>query len=252
MTTDPFRIVDAPPSLGRPPSSDALDSFRHVIAASALTFVLWFVPFVGLVLYPIRVFVTYVHELCHAVAALLTLGWPIGIQIFVDTSGVTYTLGGLGLAISSAGYVGTTLIGALLLLLASRRATIRPALITTGAIFLLSALWLGSNFLAWGGGLAIGAILVAVGLKSSNRAARFVLSFLAIQCMLNALSDLRFLFWLSLSGSAQTDAQNMSNATGGWVPAILWTTMWAVAAIGILAATLRFYYVTTVRRCISE
>ncbi|MGB5038296.1 MAG: M50 family metallopeptidase, partial [Blastocatellia bacterium] len=107
MTTDPFRIVDAPPVTADPAARDALDSFRHVLAASALTFILWFIPFVGLILYPIRVFVTYVHELCHAFAAVLTLGWPMGIQIFMDTSGVTHTLGGSSLAISSAGYVCT-------------------------------------------------------------------------------------------------------------------------------------------------
>lgn len=252
MTTDPFRIVDTPPTLGVAPNSDALDSFRHVLAASALTFVLWFVPFVGLILYPIRVFVTYVHELCHALAALFTFGWPIGIQIFMDTSGVTHTLGGLGVAISSAGYVGTPIVGALLLLLASRRATVRPALIGLGAVFALSALWLGANFLAWAGGMAIAGILIATGLRASNRAARFTLSFLAVQCMLNALSDLRFLFWLSIGGSAQTDAQNMSAATGGLIPAVVWTTLWALTAIGVLAVALRFYYVTTVRRSIGE
>lgn len=255
MTTDPFRIVDAPLGTAAPAdpaTRDALDSFRHVLGASALTFVLWFVPFVGLILYPIRFFVTYVHELCHAFAAVLTLGWPIGVQIFLDTSGVTHTLGGLGMAISSAGYVGTPLVGALLLLLASRRSTIRPALIGLGAIVGLSALWLGANFLAWAGGLAVGGMLLALGLKGSNRATRFGLSFLAIQCMLNALSDLRFLFWLSIGSSAQTDAQNMAAATGGLVPAVVWTTLWAATALGLLGVTLRLYYVTTVRRSIGE
>lgn len=252
MTTDPFRVAQAPPIAADPVARDALDSFRHVLAASALTFVLWFIPFVGLVLYPIRFFVTYVHELCHAFAAVLTLGWPIGVQIFLDTSGVTHTLGGLGLAISSAGYVGTPLVGALLLLLAARRSTIRPALVGMGGFLALSALWLGANFLAWAGGLAIGGLLIALGLKGSDRATRFGLSFLAIQCMLNALSDLRYLFWLSIGSSAQTDAANMSAATGGLVPAVVWTTLWAVAAIGMLALTLRLYYVTTVRRSIGE
>ena len=252
MTTDPFRIVDAPLGTADPVRQDALDSFRHVLGASALTLILWFIPFVGLILYPIRFFVTYVHELCHAFAAVLTLGWPIGVQVFLDTSGVTHTLGGLGLAISSAGYVGTPLVGALLLLLAARRSTIRPALVSLGAVFAISALWLGANFLAWGGGLVIGALLIAMGLKGSNRMTRFGLSFLAIQCMLNALSDLRFLFWLSIGSSAPTDAQNMANATGGLVPAVLWTTLWALTAVGILGVTLRLYYVTTVRRSIGE
>ena len=252
MTTDLFRIVDAPPVTADPAARDALDSFRHVLAASALTFILWFIPFVGLILYPIRVFVTYVHELCHAFAAVLTLGWPMGIQIFMDTSGVTHTLGGSSLAISSAGYVCTPIVGALLLLMAARRSTVRPALVGLGAVFALCAVWLGANFLAWAGGLAIGALFIVAGAKGSDRATRFGLSFLAVQCMLNALSDLRFLFWLSISSSAPTDAQNMANATGGFMPAVLWTTLWALTAVGILGVTLRLYYVTTVRKTIGD
>jgi len=253
MTTDPFRTVDAAPRVAEASHQvDALDSFRHVLAASALTFVLWFIPFVGLLLYPIRFFVTYVHELCHALAAVFTLGWPIGIQMFLDTSGVTHTLGGLGLVISSAGYVGTPIVGALLLLLASRRAMIRPALIGAGAICVITALWLGANFLAWAGGIVIGAALIGTGLKASNRVTRFTLSFLAVQCMLNALSDLRFLFWLSVGSDIPTDAQNMSNATGGWIPAVIWTALWALTAVAVLATALRLYYVTTVRRSIGE
>ena len=71
--------------------TDARESFRLVLAASAVTLVLWFVPFVGLALYPIRLFVTYVHEICHAAGALLTLGWPYEIEIYWDASGVTRT-----------------------------------------------------------------------------------------------------------------------------------------------------------------
>lgn len=248
ITTDPFPLNATFPPAEPDATRDARDLFRHVLAASAVTLALWFVPLVGLALYPIRLFVTYIHELCHAFASVLTLGWPVGIQIFIDTSGVTHTVGGSGLVISSAGYVGTPLVGALLLLFAARRTTVRPALVSLGGVFALSALWLGSNVLAWAGGLVIGACLLALGLRGSPRASRFALSFLAIQCMLNALSDLRFLFWLSISGSAQTDARNMEVATGGFIPAVLWTTAWAIAALVILGVALRLYYVTTVKR----
>jgi hypothetical protein len=65
--------------------------------------------------------------------------------------------------------------------------------------------------------------------------------------MLNALGDLRYLFWLSVSGSEQTDAQNMAMATYGVVPAVVWSTIWAVVALAVLVGTVRYYYVTTVR-----
>jgi len=124
---------------------------------------------------------------------------------------------------------------------------VRPALVATGAIVAVAAVWLGANFLAWAGGLAIGGALVALGLKAPPRAARFALSFLAIQCCLDALSDLRTLFWLSISSEAQTDALNMARATGGLVPAVVWTIVWAAIALVVLLAAVRLYYVMTVR-----
>lgn len=242
MSHDPFShaIVD-------PRAEDARESLRHVLAASAVTLALWFVPYVGLVLYPVRLFVTYVHEICHAAAALLTLGWPYEIEIYWDTSGVTMT-SGMNLVVASAGYVGAALVGATLLLLAARRSTVRPALTATGGVLLLATVWLGGNLLAWLAGLGLGAALVAIGLKASPRAARFVLSFLAIQCALNALSDLRTLFWLSTVSEARTDAQNMANATSGLVPAVVWTVLWAAVALAVLGVAVRMYYQATVSR----
>jgi hypothetical protein len=63
-----------------------------------------------------------------------------------------------------------------------------------------------------------------------------------VQCVLNALSDLKALFALSapFSGlTAHTDAVNMANATG--VPAIFWTVAWIGLALGILWFAMRLY-----------
>ena len=224
-------------------SNDARESFRLVLAASAVTLGLWFVPVVGLVLYPIRLFVTYVHEICHAAAALLTFGWPYEIEIYWDASGVTRT-DSMNFVIASAGYVGTAAVGAALLLLAARRRTVRPALAGAGVALVVAALWLG--------GSGLGAALAVLGARAPLGMARFALSFLAIQCMLNALADLRWLFWLSVSGSERTDAQNMAAATYGLVPAVVWSALWAAVALGVLFAAVRVYYVTTVRHSLGQ
>ena len=226
--------------------SDARESFRLVLAASAVTLALWFIPYGELAIYPIRLFVTYVHEICHAAASIVTLGWPHEIVIYADGSGATRT-NNMNLLVASAGYVGTVASGAALLLVGARRRLVRPALVLTGAILALATAWLGGNPLAWIGGLGLAAALLVLGMKAPFGVARFALTFLAIQCMLNAFGDLRYLFWLSVSGSAQTDAQNMATATYGIVPAVVWSTIWAAVALAVLVATLRYYYVTTVR-----
>ena len=87
--------------------------------------------------------------------------------------------------------------------------------------------------------LAVG--LVAVARFASARVATFVISLLAVQCVLNALLDLKTVFFLSSSfaPSVPTDATNMANATG--IPAVFWTIIWIVIAVGILMGTLRLY-----------
>jgi uncharacterized protein (DUF1684 family) len=66
-------------------------------------------------------------------------------------------------------------------------------------------------------------------------------SFLAVQCVLNALFDLKTVFFLSspFAPTASTDAVNMAAATG--IPAIMWSALWIVLALGILWMAMRLY-----------
>src|SRR5438128_10884076 len=99
---------------------ESRDGFKLLLFATALTVGLWFIPFANIATYPFRLFVTYVHETGHALAALLTLGSVRGMVIHPNGSGETYTLGGIRFIVSSAGYLGSTIFGALLLLLCHR------------------------------------------------------------------------------------------------------------------------------------
>jgi len=76
---------------------------------------------------------------------------------------------------------------------------------------------------------------------ASAKVATFFVSFLAVQCVLNALYDLKTVFFLSspFGPTVPTDAVNMSYATG--VPAIFWTVIWIAMALGILWFAMRLY-----------
>jgi hypothetical protein len=90
-------------------------------------------------------------------------------------------------------------------------------------------------------GLALAIGLVAVARFASARVATFVVSLLAVQCVLNALLDLKTVFFLSspFGASVPNDAANMAAATG--IPAVIWTIIWIAVAFGILIAALRLY-----------
>lgn len=233
--------------------ADARESLLHVLAASAVTVALWFVPFAGLAVYPIRLLVTYVHEIGHALGTLLTLGLPVEIEIYADTSGLTLSLGGLRLLVLASGYVGAPIIGGAMLLLAARRRGVRPALVTAGLGLLVSTVLLAGNLLTWATGVLFGLFFLGLALWAHPKAGRFLLSFLAIQCMLGALFDLGTLFWASaLPSGLVSDAHLMAAETGGWVPAIVWATLYVGLGLAALAVTLSVYYNLTVDHIVGQ
>ena len=101
-------------------------------------------------------------------------------------------------------------------------------------------MWSGIPFtLLAGTAISVGLVLIAK--FASARVAAFFTSFLAVQCVLNALFDLKTVFFLAspFGPTVQTDAVNMANATG--IPAILWTMIWIGLALAILWFAMRLY-----------
>ena len=74
------------------------------------------------------------------------------------------------------------------------------------------------------------------------RLASFLVGFLAVQCVLNALFDLKNVLWMSVASSESTDAMNMAQATG--IPAIIWSLIWIGIAVLILSTAMRAYAVS--------
>ena len=106
-------------------------------------------------------------------------------------------------------------------------------------IFWMTA-WSGIPFTLLAGMIiSVGLILIAR--FASAKVATFFVSFLAVQSVLNALYDLKTVFFLSspFAPTVPTDAVNMYQATG--IPAIFWTVVWIALALGILWFAMRLY-----------
>jgi len=224
---------------------------KHLLVAVAVTVALYFIPYVSFLTYPLRMLVTFIHEGAHALAAVLTGGRVATLLLQMDNgSGVTYSGGGFGPVVSSAGYLGATLFGALLLAALRRGTSGRKLLTFLGAT--IAALTLAFVRPVWPGqipdysaltfpwtvfwGFALSAGLIFAGRKLSESAASGLAAFLGVQCVLNALFDLNTLFHLSVATGAQTDAQNMARMT--MIPAVVWSVLWIATAVGILWAVL--------------
>ena len=238
-------------------SQDARPQAMTLLIATAISVVLWFIPFAEFLTYPFRIFVTFIHEGGHALAALLTGNSVASLSVAVNASGETYTTnGGLisQIFISSAGYLGAMAFGALLLILIRKAVAARMVLVGSAIyVFALTMIFGLIKPLFWLSGLSgipftlLAGIIISVGLFliarfASAKVAAFFVSFLAVQCVLNALFDLKTVFFLSspLNGmTVHTDAQNMAQFTG--IPAIFWTVAWIAIALGILWFAMRLY-----------
>lgn len=237
-------------------SQDARPQAMTLLIAATISVVLWFIPFAEFLTYPFRIFVTFIHEGGHALAALLTGNSVASLSVATNASGETYTTqGGLfsQVLISSAGYLGSMVFGALLLILIRRAVAARMVLIGSGIlifgltmifglikpIFWMTA-WSGIPFTLFAG-LFISAALILIAKFASAKVATFFVSFLAVQSVLNALFDLKTVFFLSapFGPTVPTDAVNMAQATG--IPAIFWTVIWISLALGILWFAMRLY-----------
>lgn len=73
--------------------------------------------------YPINLFVTSLHEMGHGLFAILTGGSVSSITVNSDGSGVAYTSGGIQSLILMGGYLGSALLGNILLYIALKKHT---------------------------------------------------------------------------------------------------------------------------------
>jgi len=101
---------------------------------------LWQVQGLSFITYPFRLFVTMIHEMGHGLGALLTGGDFVRFEVTSRGAGLAYTSGGSRAVVIQAGYVGTALFGALLLILTHRAP--RPRLLAVGVGCLVGVLTL--------------------------------------------------------------------------------------------------------------
>src|SRR5215475_5177424 len=215
------------------------ESIGFLLGATALTIVVSYLPFGDFMVYPLRLFVTFIHEGGHALAALLTLGSVGQLVIHANASGETYTYGGLSFLISSAGYLASTAYGAGLLMLLHDGGRSKAVLTVTAAIILTLTGFFTQDSFSLFIGIALTGLLIWVAIAWSPRWAHFFLSFLAVQCCMNAFYDLKTLYQISATTNLHSDAVNMQEAT--MIPAIVWASFWIILSILALFFALRTY-----------
>lgn len=162
-----------------------------VIAAYVVIIaILWNVPYVRYSLWPFKMLVIAFHEFGHALAAVLTGGKVKSISLDPNEGGVTHMLGGKAGITLPAGYLGSSLIGALLTFCGFDVVASKVASIVLGVCFLLTLWWARRDW------LTIVTVLLAVGLIvacwfiAHAVALRFVVLFIGVMSSLYSVWDI--------------------------------------------------------------
>ena len=248
-------------------AEDAKPQLWLLLIATVITIALWFIPYAEYAVYPVRLFVTFIHESSHALIAVLTGGSVQSLTIASDGSGLTYSApsGFFGAVLtSSAGYLGTTVAGVLMLYLIRRKFSPNKILTSEGIfvavmlvvftivspIFNLFTLQVPFSSLVFTiiAGSLLAAALIGLGIYASPSVASFSVAFLAAQCLLNALFDLKTVLMVNapfVGSDMANDAANMATVTH--IPGFFWVLVWIGISIVMISLGLRLYAVNKSR-----
>jgi len=189
----------------------------------------------SILLTPIKLFVVLLHELSHALAAMVTGGSVEHIEIDPRIGGLAVTRGGWTWLVVSSGYIGSMVLGSGILLASVRARSARVLSAGIGvAVLAITAVFVRNGF-----GLLFGA-LFGVGMLAAARFLRppwlpLLMQYLGTISCLYALVDVQE--DLLTFENRVTDASIMASHTG--IPALVWGVLWSILALLVLLLTLR-------------
>ncbi|KAK8064499.1 hypothetical protein PG994_007137, partial [Apiospora phragmitis] len=214
-------------------TSDAQKVTLGVIAAYVVAIaLLWNLPYVRWSLWPFKMLVIAFHEFGHAITAVLTGGHVKSISLDPREGGVTHMVGGKSAITLPAGYLGSSLIGALLIFCGFDIVASKIASMVLAVCFLLT-LWWGKR--DW---LTVLTVLLAVGLLVAcwfivhAEPLRFVVLFIGVMSSLYSVWDI--CDDLILRKVNSSDASVFAKRYGG--SSQCWGVIWSIISLIFMAA----------------
>lgn len=204
-------------------NSSSLWNKYHFFILLLLAIVIKQLPLVSI---PFNWLESYFHEISHGIAAMLTGGSVLRIQLFASGAGLCTTQGGINFIISFAGYAGATLWGWGIYKLASAHQKVAQVFSVLIFILLVSSivLW-GRDLLTWVilGVLAI-LFLLTIRLHKTHYLQRLMQLF-GLLILLNSLSSPSYL----LDGRNIGDGAALAAST--FIPEFVWVFIWFSIAL---------------------
>ncbi|MBN1961171.1 MAG: M50 family metallopeptidase [Deltaproteobacteria bacterium] len=218
-----------------------------LIIASIFSLVIIFLPYGGIVGYPLLLLSTIVHEMGHGIAGLI-VGYNFhSFNLYADGSGAALISGSggrLSQAVTSAGgLVGPAFTAAVFFPLAARPRLARAALVLVAVFFLLTCIiWVrnifGFTFIA-----AIGVLLLFISIKANNSVNQFALALLAVQLTISVFVRADYLFTkvaMTSKGAMPSDVAQIQAAL--ILPYWFWGLVCGAISVAVLILGLRSFW----------
>lgn len=226
-------------------------SMYACLAISILVIGLYFIPYGDIILYPLMLVYTFVHEMGHGIAAMLVGGEFDKFEMWSDGSGVATSLTPVDIGrfasafIAFGGLIAPAIMAAVSLILGRSAKAARIGLIVFGCICALSLLLVVRNLFGFFFVLACGIVCFALALiPKKPEVSQYSMLFLAITLLTAVFSRGDYLF----TPEAQT-AEGVSPSDVGqiaeqlFLPYWFWGGLIAAISIAILIFGIRgFFY----------
>ncbi|KAJ6186684.1 hypothetical protein N7519_007985 [Penicillium mononematosum] len=192
---------------------------------------LWNLPYIRWVLWPFKMLVIAFHEFGHAITACCTGGKVKSISLDPHEGGVTHMQGGMSAITLPAGYLGSSIIGALLIFAGFNIVASKVASIVLGVCFLLTLWWARRDWLTIMTVLLAVGLLVACWFIAHGEALRWVVLFIGVMSGLYSVWDI--CDDLILRKVNSSDASVFAKRYGG--SSQCWGVIWSLISLAFMA-----------------
>lgn len=185
-----------------------------------------------IILWPITLFVTYLHEFGHALGTILTGGSVVSLQVNPDGSGMTTSRGGTRSIIILGGYIGSAIFGNLLFLIGARWPRIAEfTMYTLAATMIVSAIFWFDSFYTTIFLLIFAVVLFFIANKTIYD--RDILMFLGLASIIYIIQD----FNVGPGSDLKMYAEEMV-----LIPAVVWKYIWLAVVLILSFFNFRMIY----------
>lgn len=185
--------------------------------------------------YPFAILSTVFHEFGHATMAWLTGGSMGSIEIKMDESGATRFHGGFVCAILPAGYIGSTLLGALLLFMAFGRRTARATSVGVMVILAITFIWASGWFTYVASAALLTLLAGAIWFQEGAYTRHFLIVLGVCASLQSILSILNSTVFNTIEGS---DAYVFARRCSFLIPAFVYGLLWFILSLAIQIAAI--------------